>query len=31
MDERHAGDLGNIVAGEDGVANVDISDAQVIL
>jgi len=31
MDERHAGDLGNIVAGEDGVANVDISDAQVPL
>lgn len=25
--QRHTGDLGNIVAGEDGVANVDIKDA----
>lgn len=28
---RHAGDLGNIVAGEDGVAEVTISDAQIPL
>lgn len=28
---RHAGDLGNIVAGEDGVATVDITDCQVPL
>ena len=29
MDERHAGDLGNIVADANGTAVVDISDAQV--
>ncbi len=26
---RHVGDLGNVVAGEDGVAHVNISDSQV--
>jgi len=31
MDERHAGDLGNVVAGADGTAVVDITDAQVPL
>ena len=30
-EERHAGDLGNIVAGEDGVAKIDITDAQIPL
>ncbi|XP_054789656.1 superoxide dismutase [Cu-Zn] 2 isoform X1 [Prosopis cineraria] len=30
-DERHAGDLGNIVAGMDGVANVSITDRQIPL
>jgi len=30
-DERHAGDLGNIVAGADGTAVVDITDSQVPL
>jgi len=30
-DERHAGDLGNIVAGADGTAEVKITDAQVSL
>ena len=29
--ERHAGDLGNIVAGEDGKATVNIVDAQIPL
>ncbi|XP_076444454.1 superoxide dismutase [Cu-Zn]-like [Babylonia areolata] len=29
--ERHAGDLGNIVANEDGTAKVDITDAQIPL
>jgi len=29
--ERHVGDLGNIVAGEDGVATVEIKDSQVSL
>ncbi|KAH9246995.1 hypothetical protein BASA81_015426 [Batrachochytrium salamandrivorans] len=29
--ERHAGDLGNIVAGEDGVARVDLVDANIPL
>lgn len=28
---RHAGDLGNIIAGEDGVATVEIKDTQVPL
>ncbi|MED6169642.1 hypothetical protein PIB30_023195 [Stylosanthes scabra] len=30
-DERHAGDLGNIVAGPDGVAEISIRDAQIPL
>ena len=30
-ENRHAGDLGNIVAGENGVAVIDISDAQIPL
>jgi Cu-Zn family superoxide dismutase len=29
--ERHAGDLGNIVAGGDGVAVIDVKDAQIPL
>lgn len=29
--ERHAGDLGNVTAGDDGVANVDIKDLQIPL
>ncbi|CAO2831873.1 unnamed protein product [Amaranthus hypochondriacus] len=29
--ERHAGDLGNIVAGKDGVADISISDSQIPL
>jgi len=29
--ERHVGDLGNIVAGDDGVATVEIKDSQVSL
>ncbi|KAK7502968.1 hypothetical protein BaRGS_00005594 [Batillaria attramentaria] len=31
VDNRHAGDLGNIVAGEDGVAKVSITDKQIPL
>ncbi|XP_025098992.1 superoxide dismutase [Cu-Zn]-like [Pomacea canaliculata] len=31
MAERHSGDLGNIEAGEDGVAKVDITDKQIPL
>lgn len=31
MIPRHAGDLGNIVAGEDGVAVVDLKDPQIPL
>lgn len=30
-EHRHVGDLGNIEAGDDGVANVDISDAMIAL
>lgn len=30
-ENRHAGDLGNIVAGDDGVAKIDIVDAQLPL
>ena len=30
-EERHAGDLGNITAGADGVAKVNITDAQIPL
>jgi len=30
-DNRHAGDLGNIVAGDDGVANIEIKDVQIPL
>ena len=30
-EERHAGDLGNIVAGENGEANVDVKDKQIPL
>ncbi|PIN20422.1 Superoxide dismutase [Handroanthus impetiginosus] len=30
-DERHAGDLGNIVAGTDGVAEISITDEQIPL
>ena len=29
--ERHAGDLGNIVADESGTANIDMTDAQIPL
>ena len=29
--ERHAGDLGNVVAGEDGVAKIDIKDGFISL
>ena len=29
--ERHAGDLGNIVADESGTANIDLTDAQIPL
>ena len=28
---RHVGDLGNVVAGDDGVANVNITDRQLTL
>ena len=30
-EERHAGDLGNVTAGEDGVAKIDITDSQIPL
>ncbi|XP_006862657.1 PREDICTED: superoxide dismutase [Cu-Zn] [Chrysochloris asiatica] len=30
-EERHVGDLGNVTAGKDGVANVSIEDAQISL
>lgn len=30
-EERHVGDLGNIVAGEDGVAKFDFTDSQIKL
>lgn len=30
-ENRHAGDLGNVVAGEDGKVSVDITDAQIPL
>ena len=30
-EERHAGDLGNITAGEDGVASISLTDAQIPL
>merc|ERR1711941_196034 len=29
--ERHAGDLGNVTAGEDGVAKLDITDSMISL
>lgn len=29
--ERHAGDLGNVIAGDDGVAKLDISDTHISL
>lgn len=30
-ENRHAGDLGNVVAGDDGVAKIDITDSQIPL
>ncbi|PWZ14389.1 hypothetical protein Zm00014a_026788 [Zea mays] len=30
-EDRHAGDLGNVTAGEDGVVNVNITDSQIPL
>ncbi|WVZ66993.1 hypothetical protein U9M48_016140 [Paspalum notatum var. saurae] len=30
-ENRHAGDLGNVTAGEDGVANVNVTDSQIPL
>lgn len=29
--ERHVGDLGNVTAGADGVAKIDVKDAQISL
>ncbi|CAL5011035.1 unnamed protein product [Urochloa decumbens] len=30
-ENRHAGDLGNVISGEDGVANVNVTDSQIPL
>lgn len=29
--ERHVGDLGNIIAGDDGIAKIDMKDGQISL
>ena len=31
MDERHVGDLGNVIAGEDGIATYEIEDHLIML